>query len=218
MKRTEINKLKTGSKHYMAYVGPARKYEIIGNMQKNLLVSSGLLPEHKLCDIGCGSLRAGLHLIPYLDSGNYFGIEPNKWLVDEGLSVHNINNEKAPTFYFGDDFNISFFNESFDYMIAQSIFSHASQDQIKKCVSEVKKNLKPTGVFLATFVLGKKNYTGKDWVYPGCVRYTNDHVIKMINDCGMNGIRANYDQKNNQTWYVIYNKEAEDLALKISKL
>jgi hypothetical protein len=38
-------------------------------------VESGLRPEHRLCDFGCGAIRFGAWAIPYLDAGNYFGID-----------------------------------------------------------------------------------------------------------------------------------------------
>lgn len=39
------------------------------------LISRGLRPHHRLIDIGCGPLRAGLPLIAYLDAGNYAGFD-----------------------------------------------------------------------------------------------------------------------------------------------
>jgi len=222
MDRTNINKLKAGANHYMAYVGPPQKYELIGEMQKNLLLNVGLLPEHKLLDIGCGSLRAGLHFIPYLNPSCYFGIEPNSWLVEEGLK-QNVSDKnikaKKPTFIYNDKFELSLFNQKFDYIIAQSIFSHASSQQIIKCISEVKNTIQDGGVFLATFVLGKTNYKGKEWVYPGCVNYTNDYIESMVKKCNMKCVQLKYNQKNGQTWYAIYNELDESIINdKLSKI
>jgi len=45
-----------------------------------------LRQHHKLLDIGCGSLRNARVLIPYLNIGNYYGIEPNYGLVNEGIA------------------------------------------------------------------------------------------------------------------------------------
>lgn len=217
MNRTDVNKLRPGENHYMAYVGPPQKYELIGNMQKDLLLKVGLLPKHKLLDIGCGSLRAGLHFIPYLNTGCYFGIEPNSWLVEEGLRQNisgSIVKAKKPTFSHNDNFELSIFNQKFNFIIAQSIFSHAAQGQIKKCIIESSKVLVHDGLFLATFVLGNTNYNGDTWVYPGCVTYTNEHILDMIRNCNMEGHQMKYDQKNGQTWYVIYHKENKKYASK----
>ena len=50
-------------------------WDEIGKLQFDFLISRGLKPHHVFLDIACGSLRAGRFLIPYLDAGNYLGIE-----------------------------------------------------------------------------------------------------------------------------------------------
>ena len=53
------------------YVGGC--WDEIGRLQFDYLVSQGLRPNHYLLDIACGSLRAGIHFIPYLEPGHYLG-------------------------------------------------------------------------------------------------------------------------------------------------
>jgi len=77
--------LKPGDQHYRAYVGPSQDYDLISAMVFNLLTSVGLRQHHRVLDIGCGSLRVGRLLIAYLNQGNYFGVEPNEWLVSDGI-------------------------------------------------------------------------------------------------------------------------------------
>jgi len=95
--------LKPGDPQYRAYVGPPEDYDLVAAMAFNLLTTLGLRQHHSLLDIGCGSLRIGRLLIPYLNRGNYFGVEPNKWLVDEGISRElgeTLVQIKRPTFFF----------------------------------------------------------------------------------------------------------------------
>jgi len=97
--------LKPGDSHYRAYVGPPEDYDLIAAMTFNLLTTLGLRQHHSLIDIGCGSLRIGRLLIPYLNEGNYFGLEPNEWLVDEGIKRElgeALVRIKRPTFFFSD--------------------------------------------------------------------------------------------------------------------
>ena len=68
--------LKPGDPQYRAYVGPPEDYDLIAAMTFNLLTTLGLRQHHSLLDIGCGSLRIGRLLIPYLNRGKYFGVEP----------------------------------------------------------------------------------------------------------------------------------------------
>ena len=97
--------LKPGDAHYRAYVGPPEDYDLIAAMTFNLLTTLGLRQHHSLLDIGCGSLRIGRLFIPYLNRGKYFGVEPNEWLVDEGIRRElgeSLVQIKRPTFFFSD--------------------------------------------------------------------------------------------------------------------
>lgn len=212
--------LQPGDNHYKAYVGPPKKYDLVGAMQFNLLTNFGLRDFHKLLDIGCGSLRSGKLLISYLRVGNYYGIEPNNWLIEEGIkneTGEDLINIKKPNFLNSEKFELHKFNEEFDFLIAQSIFSHATENQIKTCLSEAKKVLKPKGLFLATFVLGETNYKGDSWVYPDCVTYTEDHIKTLINNQKLNVIKLNSVHPNNQTWFVIYHPDNKENILNLIK-
>ena len=52
-------------------------WEELGQLQLDFMIREGLKPHHKLLDIGCGSLRGGIHYIRYLDVGNYVGDRPS---------------------------------------------------------------------------------------------------------------------------------------------
>src|SRR4029079_14628998 len=43
--------------------------------QLKALTRLGLKPHHSVVDIGCGPLTVGVALIPYLDRGNYTGVD-----------------------------------------------------------------------------------------------------------------------------------------------
>jgi len=181
-------------------------------MQFNLLTSLGLMEHHFLLDIGCGSLRGGKLFIPYLLPGRYFGIEPEQWLIEEGIKKElgeDIIRIKRPVFSNDNNFTLSTFNRKFDFILAHSIFSHASQRQIKRCLSEAKKVMKPTSIFAATFVKGEENYTGDEWVYPGCVTYTLEHMISLVEEHGLVCKPIDWPHPNQQTWIVIVNPENE---------
>lgn len=209
----ELEKLKPGDRHYKAYVGPPQKYDIVGAMQFNLLTSFGLRDHHTLLDIGCGSLRLGRLMIPFLRTGNYHGVEPHNWLIEEGIK-HELGNDivslKSPSFSNSENFELQPFQKKFDYIIAQSIFSHASQDQITQCLTEVKMVLAEQGFFLATFLLGKQNYTGKEWVYPGGAFYRHSKVEELVRQQNLEIKRLKWKHANRQSWYVIFHPENRD--------
>ena len=197
------------SRDHRWFVGPVDQYDRSAALQFSLLTCLGLREHHTLLDIGCGSLRAGRLFIPYLLAGNYYGIEPEQWLV-EAAAQSEIGRDlvriKRPTFRYEADFTLSAFGRQFDYLIAQSIFSHASEAQIRRCLSEAKKVMLPTSVFAATFREGSANYAGSEWVYPGCSTYRREHFAALVAGAGLSCRVLNWPHPNQQTWVAIVNE------------
>lgn len=195
-----------GVKDYRAFVGPSEKYDLVGAMQFNLLTAIGLREYHYLLDIGCGSLRAGRLFIPYLLPGRYFGIEPNQWLIEEGIRNElgdDLVRIKQPSFSNDDNFTLTQFGRKFDYIIAQSIFSHASQEQIKRCLSQAREVMEPrSSFFAATFNRGEENYMGNDWVYPGFVTYSLERITELATEEGLQCQSIEWSHPNGQSWVV----------------
>jgi SAM-dependent methyltransferase len=167
--------LKPGDPHYRAYVGPPEDYDLIAAMTFNLLTTLGLRQHHSLLDVGCGSLRVGRLLIPYLNRGKYFGLEPNEWLVEEGIRRElgkSLVEIKRPTFLFTDSpENIVAAETAFNLVLAQSIFSHCGLDLIKGWLSAISRSLADDGALVATFLIGEEDSPRAGWIYPECVNY-----------------------------------------------
>jgi cyclopropane fatty-acyl-phospholipid synthase-like methyltransferase len=167
--------LKPGDPQYRAYVGPPEDYDLIAAMAFNLLTTLGLRQQHSLLDVGCGSLRIGRLLIPYLNRGKYFGVEPAEWLVAEGIK-HELGETvaqiKQPAFFFTDSPEaIAQAKIAFDFAVAQSIFSHCGLDLIKGWLSVISRSLAQDGALVATFLIGEEDSTQTGWIYPDCVKY-----------------------------------------------
>jgi SAM-dependent methyltransferase len=181
--------LKPGDAHYRAYVGPPEDYDLIAAMTFNLLTTLGLRQHHALLDIGCGSLRIGRLLIPYLNRGKYFGVEPNEWLVAEGIKRElgeALLKIKHPTFFFSDlPETIAQAKVSFDFAVAQSIFSHCGLDLIKSWLSQISRSLAEDGALVATFLPGEEDAPNKGWVYPECVNYRPATIRQLAAEAGL---------------------------------
>ncbi len=198
--------LPSGSPHYRAFVGPPDKYDLVAAMQFSLLAALGLREWHYLLDIGCGSLRAGRLFIPYLLPARYYGIEPETWLVEEGIRRELGQDQivlKRPSFRHDARFDLAAFGRSFDFVIAQSIFSHASQAQIGHCLRAVRSVMAPKGVFAATYVEGTDNYSGDAWVYPGCVKYASAFFRQLVENAGLACFPLRWKHPNGQKWLAI---------------
>ncbi len=141
------------SSRHRAYVGPGERYDLMGATQFALLHALGLREHHKLLDFGCGSLRAGRLLIPYLGRGRYHGVEPNQWLVEAAIE-HEIGRDlvalKSPHLHTRDDFRADRCGTDFDFILAQSIFSHTGLDLMTVGLTGFRDALAPGGLVAAT--------------------------------------------------------------------
>jgi cyclopropane fatty-acyl-phospholipid synthase-like methyltransferase len=215
LSRAEAKELRPGEAHYSAYVGPPRHYDIMGASQFRLLTTLGLRDHHKILDFGCGSLRVGRLLIPYLLTGNYYGIEPNDWLIKEAISNEVGEDQiriKKPNFSHNSDCNTRVFESKFDFILAQSIFSHCGRDMIELILSSFKETLADGGLILATFVHQgsaglNDEFVGNGWVYPGCVAYAPETVLRFIKHSGLVGDWMPWHHW--QDWYVIAHKRSD---------
>jgi arylsulfatase len=181
--------LKPGDPHYRAYVGPPEDYDLVAAMTFNLLTTLGLRQHHSLLDVGCGSLRIGRLLIPYLNKDRYVGLEPNEWLVREGIR-HEIGETllqiKRPTFYFTDSPAIlANIKIAFDFAVAQSIFSHCGLDLIAPWLSFIARSLAVDGALVATFFLSENDNIELGWIYPACVSYKSDTLRRVAAETGL---------------------------------
>jgi cyclopropane fatty-acyl-phospholipid synthase-like methyltransferase len=209
--QNNLKHLKAGDRHYRAYVGPPKYYDVISAMCFNLLTNLGLRDHNKVLDVGCGSLRLGRLLIPYLNKGNYFGIEPNEWLVNDGITneiSQGLVDLKKPVFSFTT--SLSEFDEAFevDFAVAQSIFSHTGLNLLKGWLSDISSHLTKEGALLATFLKSNKDYEYNGWVYPHCVEYQPETMKNIASEFGLDFQILNWSHPR-QTW-AIFSKENYD--------
>ncbi len=195
-----------GDKHHRAYIGSPDEYDLVSAMSFNLLTASGLRQHHRLLDIGCGSLRLGRLLIPYLNAQNYIGLEPNKWLVQDGLRYElgdSLIALRKPLFLFDTGLDDLDSNMRFDYVIAQSIFSHTAPDLLERWISDVSHRLLDTGVLFATVIEGVTPCEGSGWVYPECVEYPLTVVEELAQRYGLSFKMLDWFHPR-QTWCAFY--------------
>ena len=198
--------LRAGGPHYRAYVGPPAQYDVIAGLQFTLLFRAGLRETHKFLDLGCGSLRGGRLFIPYLLPERYCGIEPAQWLVEEGIR-HELGQDavrlKQPAFSHDENFTLTAFGKTFDYLIAQSIFSHAAPAQVRRCIAQAREVMTAESIFAATYFEGATSYTGSEWQYPGNVLYRFDDLQALAREFALDACRLAWEHPNQQTWMVI---------------
>jgi cyclopropane fatty-acyl-phospholipid synthase-like methyltransferase len=128
-------------------------WDELGALQFEFLKNSGLAPNHALLDIGCGALRGGVHFVRYLDVGNYYGVDLNLSLLKAGLDELEREGilDRQPHLMENASFELERFGRMFDYLIAQSVFTHLNLDYVGRCLQGVSRVLTRSGRFFATF-------------------------------------------------------------------
>jgi SAM-dependent methyltransferase len=205
----EARGLAPGSEHYTAFVGPPDQYDLMGATQFALLVALGLRDSHRVLDFGCGSLRVGRLLIPYLQRGNYHGLEPNSWLVEDAIARQIGRDQiaiKSPRFHAFHDFRADRCGADFDFVLAQSILSHTGADLVEAALIGFRRALAASGLALVTFVrsaqTGVRCTAAKGWVYPDCVAYAPAQIAAFIDRSGLVGRALSWFHPR-QTWYAL---------------
>lgn len=178
--------LKPGDDHYRAYVGPPADYDLVAAMTFSLLVALGCRQQHKVLDIGCGSLRVGRLLIPYLNKRGYAGIEPNEWLVKEGIEREIGEDQiriKDPWFHFSDNAAALIEDQvKYDFVIAQSIFSHCGINLLEGWLEQFAQLIAVDGTAVVTYIDGPMDTDATGWVYPGCVTFTQRTMERLARE------------------------------------
>lgn len=204
----EAKRLAPGDEHYTAYVGPPAEYDFMGATQFRLLCALGLRDRHRLLDYGCGSLRAGRLFLPYLAPGGYTGFEPNRWLVEDAIEREigrDMIRIKQPQLVHRANFSCSELGTRFDYVLAQSIFSHCGRDRVATILAEFRDCLTDTGLAAVTFVPaapGEPDCAESGWIYPRSVVYSAEAIAALVAGAGLHGRRIPWWHPR-QCWWVL---------------
>jgi hypothetical protein len=156
--------------------GLTADFERDGRMQLSMLLRVGLSPGSTVVEVGCGALRAGYWLIHFLDTERYHGIEPNREMVDSAraaLLEPGLEELKRPRFAYNDDFDLGVFRVAPDFVLARSIWSHASKGQIAAMLDSFAAVAAPQAMMMTSYHPASRlpwrrhDYTGDDWIGRG---------------------------------------------------
>jgi len=145
----------------------------MGRHQFEFLKKHGLEPQHRLLDIGCGSLRGGLFFIEHLNEGNYTGFDLSSEVIEAGKQkiTEKGLGSKSPNLLVNVERNLKFDflgGKKFDFLLAQSVFSHLQPDHIRECFDNLGKVMEPDARFFFTHHPGKeyRRRSQTDFEYP----------------------------------------------------
>ncbi len=195
--------LAAGDDHYRAHVGPPFNYDINGALQFQFMLDLGLREYHRFLEIGCGSLRLGRLIMTYLLPNRYYGIEPNRKILEEGM-INNLGSSdpeiglpglKKPVFSYNSDFDFSFVGDKVDFVIAQSIASHTGVSETGKLLSGINSVMHDDSIAMVTYIrcaTNENNNTRDGWFYPECITYTDKCMGKFAADLGLIAHRTSW--------------------------
>lgn len=206
----DASSLHAGDQHYRAFVGPVERYDLIGAMQFSLLYMLGMREHHRLLDFGCGSLRLGRLAIPFLRPDRYFGVEPEAWLVEEGFDRELGRDARAikrPRFDYNSDYKADVFGQRFDFIIAQSIFSHTGEAATAKALASFASTIADDGLIVANWLVGPEmediHPDSSDWVYPGCVPFEPERIDRLAKESGLHAAVCPWPHPGGLSWFVL---------------
>ncbi len=165
------------------------------------LQSEGLSPHHRLLDYGCGILRGGLHFIPFLNSGNYVGVDISAQRLEQGQALIDsagIDRGRYHTSLVKDCELKELGDRKFDYVWAHAVLMHMPENDIRTLLESLKRHLEDDGCFYFTFFPSEKLGADKtvrdqfrDFYYP------TDHLNKIFDDAGytFDIFEGNYQKK-----------------------
>lgn len=166
-------------------------WDEIGQLQFDFLLSRGMLPQHYLLDIACGSLRLGVKAIPYLHPEHYLGIEKESGLLDAGVKSElgrALYDEKQPILIQSSTFEFEKFDDRPDFAIAQSLFTHLTPELINLCFEKLRPIMKPDSSFYATFFEGELPNPDRSHDHD-CFMYSRNEMLAFGE---RNGFAAHY--------------------------
>lgn len=131
------------------------KWDTLGKLQLDLLIANGLRAEHFLLDIGCGAFRGGAQAVSYLEPARYFGVDISQSLMDAGYALEIVPRglaSRLPRQNLACNAVFEFpWDVTFDYVIAQSLFTHLPFNLIRYCLDRVALKTAAGARFYATY-------------------------------------------------------------------
>ncbi len=187
--------------------GPNKYFADVGRDTLASAIRHGLMPDHKVLDVGAGSLRVAWWLLQYIEPSNYYAIEPVRDRIDTAAEILGVKDEI--NIYYNTDFE--FPARRFDFVIARSIWTHASKPMIAKMLAEFAENAAASGSFLTSVRLAEseaEDYMGDEWVGKvlksdprGMVAHSPEWIEA---ECKKHGLSWQITgELNRQTWLLI---------------
>ena len=176
------------------FIGSSNRdqFNEMGQEHFDYLLTEDLQPHHVFLDVGCGALRTGQYIIPYLKTNHYFGLDRMPELIEFGLNdvlAQETVFEKDPAFMVNENFNCDFGNKPVNYVWCQSLMSHLNTEDIKLCLKTLKTKLAPDGKIYFTYFqqdnLSREDSDQQSSHSKKDLKYSSDIMDNIVSECGL---------------------------------
>lgn len=168
--------------HSTSVVGEfgGRRWVGAGQLLKRALVEDmGLLPSHRVLEVGCGGGRQALALADYLGPGGYVGLDIDEESIracraQPTLSkfeflVADVENEvyNPQGGTSGSEYRFPFEDDSFDFVFLASVYTHLLEDDCANYAKEMMRVLRPGGTAAVSIFLQTSPVPGQAFSFKG---------------------------------------------------
>ncbi len=123
-------------------------FEAVGSLEYFLLLENGLMREHTVIDVGCGSGRLAFQLKEYL-KGLYIGMD----VVPELFRyAQRISKRPDWKFYSAPGLTIPEPDDFADFICFFSVFTHILHEETFRYLEDARRVIKPTGKIIFSFL------------------------------------------------------------------
>lgn len=126
-------------------------FDLVGRMELRALQMEGLRPSDTLVDLGCGTGRLAVHVVPWLEGGRYIGIDIAQTMLDKARRRLATQLPAPPcqvawVKQTGPAFDLP--PHSVDRMCAYSVFTHMEHEDTYRYLVDALRVVRPGGRFV----------------------------------------------------------------------
>lgn len=138
------------------------RWDETGRVQMQILRDAGLMPHHRLVDIGAGSMRLGCKAVPFLDPGHYWASDASLALMQRGRQVELPDPARLPEDHLIEDadFALPGLPGDIDFAIAFGVFTHLPEATVSAALCTLRPRLAHVQAFLFTVFLAPPEHSG----------------------------------------------------------
>ncbi len=135
-------------------------WDEIGEFQLQVLKEHELTPQSTVLDVGCGSLRGGRKIIPYLEPGNYWGTELSGGMLNSGREILESDGllDRRPNLIHTSNFSFDrLAGVEFTHVMFWGVFTDVPPESVAEAIHGLPELLTEGSIVIATFGLSDKH-------------------------------------------------------------